>query len=141
MFSFLFPVSSIQAAALAAAARAVAAVTAGIVEDIGGGEAFGFEALALFAGLLGCQRGEDALPLVLAGRTVKGGEHEHQHLGAHADRQQRVAAGKVQDFEERAPDDDCGAYRVGEVEEALPFFAGYEGADAAAHFFHFLVHC
>ena len=57
-------------------------------------------------GILCVEHGEDVFPLILARRPVEGREHEHEHLGAHAERKQEVAAGEVQDFEERAPDYD-----------------------------------
>jgi hypothetical protein len=37
----------------------------------------------------------------------------------------------VQDFEQCTPDNDCSAYRVSEVKEALTFFAVDEPGNAA----------
>ena len=70
-------------------------------------------------GVVAVEHGEDFLPGVVLGRAVEGGEDEHRNLGAHAHTEQGGAAGQVQDLEQCAPDDDGGAYGVGEVEEAL----------------------
>ena len=75
--------------------------------------------------------GEDFLPFVIARGAVEGGEGEHQHLSAHAQRQQEVAAGEVENLEERAPDHDGRTDRVCEIEETLPFLRGYPGREAA----------
>ena len=63
------------------------------------------------------------LPVVFARRTVESSEYEHQNLGAHTHGQQHITAGKVEYFEECAPDDDGGAYGVRKIEEALAFGA------------------
>ena len=63
----------------------VAAVTAGIVEDVGGGEAFGFEALAFFAPLPRLRRKLETLNDVGLG-YVKLGQPSTQLSGGEAQR-------------------------------------------------------
>ena len=92
---------------------------------------------ALLICLLLVEVGEHILPFVGARRTVEGGEGEHQHLGAHTERQQEVAAGKMEDFEKRTPDDDGGTDGVGEVEETLAGVGGDPGRYAALVLFIF----
>ena len=75
--------------------------------------------------------GKHFFPSVFFRRTVESRQHEHQDFRAHAYRQQHIAAGQVQNFEQRAPDDDGSADGVGEIEEALPLLAGYECGYAA----------
>ncbi len=66
-------------------------------------------------------RWEDVFPAVFFWGTVEGGEDEHHDLGSHADGQEGVAAGEVENLEEGAPDYDGCADGVGEVEEPLSF--------------------
>ncbi len=72
-------------------------------------------------GLFGAEGWEDVFPAVFFGRTIEGGEDEHHDLGSHADGQEGVAAGEVENLEEGAPDYDGCADGVGEVEEPLSF--------------------
>ena len=90
--------------------------------------------------ILAVEHGEYLFPLVLLGRAVKGSEDKHQHLSAHAYRQQGVAARQMEDFEESAPDDYGGADGVCEVEETLAFLAGDESSYAALVLLYFS-HC
>ena len=80
------------------------------------------------------QDGEHLFPGIVLGGTVESREYEHRNLGTHTYAEQRAAAGQVKYFEERAPDNDGGAYGVGEVKEPLSFRAMQEAFYEIAEF-------
>ena len=70
---------------------------------------------------------KDLFPMIFFRRTIKCSEDEHDDFRPHADAEKCVASGKVQDLEERTPDDDGRAYAVSEVEKALAAFPPHYG--------------
>ena len=86
---------------------------------------------------MGVEHGKDVFPGIFARRAVESREDKHGDLGAHAYAEQCASTREVENFEERAPDDDGGAYGVGKVEEALPLGAVQEALYEVAEFLAF----